>query len=312
MPKVAIAGGSSPTLGASILAALSTTPTNWTPIILSRQTTNPKPSPPGIETRYVDYTSHASLVTALKDIDTVLSVVLIPGPESITYQLNLLHAAIDAGCRRFAPSEFALCEQAQAQVDLLKPKNVVWEAVKGKVEEGLIDAARFPCGMFMNYLGIGIGGEREKEARAGFAEGAFLVHLDAEPAYVVVPVREDGSAPRLTLTDIRDVGRFVAAALEMEEWGGRELGMAGDTVGFDELVRLCERYTGKKVEVRWVRMQQLEDRLKEISDEDVLKRMDCQIAMVCARDGSVVPGVLNEVCKVQPVKVEEFLHKHWR
>lgn len=259
----------------------------------------------------MDYTSHASLVAALKDIDTVLSVVLIPGPEFITYQLNLLNAAIDAGCRRFAPSEFALCEQAQAQVDLLKPKNVVWEVVKGKVDERLIDAARFPCGMFMNYLGIGIGGEKEKEARAGFAEGAFLVHLDAEPAYVVVPVREDGSSSRLTLTDIRDVGRFVAAALEIEEWGGRELGMAGDTVNFDELVRLCEKYTGKKVEVRRVTMQQLEDRLKEIPDEDVLKRMDCQIAMVCARDRSVVPGVLNEVCKVQPVKVEEFLHKYW-
>jgi uncharacterized protein YbjT (DUF2867 family) len=312
MPKVAIAGGSSPTLGASILAALSNTPTNWTPIILSRQTNNPKPSPEGIETRYVDYASHASLVAALKDIDTVLSVVLIPGPESITYQLNLLNAAIDAGCRRFAPSEFALCEQAQAQVDLLKPKNVVWEAVKAKVDEGLIDAARFPCGMLMNYLGIGIGGEKEKEARAGFAEGAFLVHLDAEPAYVVVPVREDGSSPRLTLTDIRDVGRFVAAALEMEEYGGRVLGMAGDTVKFDELVRLCEKYTGKKIEVRRVTMQQLEDRLKEIPPEDVLKRMDCQIAMACARDGSVVPGVLNEVCKVRPVKVEEFLQKYWR
>ncbi|RHZ43227.1 aromatic alcohol reductase [Aspergillus thermomutatus] len=310
MPKVAIAGGSSPTLGASILAALSTTP--WTPIILSRQTNNPKPSPPGIETRYVDYTSHTSLVAALQDVNTVLSVVLIPGPESITYQLNLLNAAIDAGCRRFAPSEFALCEQAQAQVDLLRPKNVVWEAVRAKVEEGLIDAARFPCGMFMNYLGIGIGGEKEKEARAGLAEGASLVHLDAEPAYVVVPVKQDGSSPALTLTDIRDVGRFVVAALEMEEWGGRELGMAGDTLGFDELVRLCEVYTGKKVDVRRVTRQQLEDRLKEIPDEDVIKRMDCQIAMACAREGSVVPGVLNEVCKFQPVKVEEFLQRHWR
>ncbi|KAF7155101.1 hypothetical protein CNMCM5623_005309 [Aspergillus felis] len=310
MPKVAIAGGSSPTLGASILAALNTH--NWTPVILSRQTNNPKPSPPGIETRYVNYTSHTSLVTALKDIDTVLSVMLIPGPESTTYHLNLLHAAIEAGCRRFAPSEFAMCEQAQAQVDLLQPKNIVWEAVKAKVEEGLIDAARFPCGMFMNYLAIGIGGEQEKVARAGFSEGAFLVHLDAEPAYAVVPVRADGSAPSLTLTDIRDVGRFVAAALEMEEWGGRELGMAGDTLGFEELIRLCERYTGKKIEVRRVTLQQLEERLKEIPDGDMLKRMDCQIAMVCARDGSVVPGVLNEVCNVQPVKVEEFLRKYWR
>jgi Flp pilus assembly CpaE family ATPase len=88
--------------------------------------------------------------------------------------------------------------------------------------------------------------------------------------------------------------------------------MAGDTVNFDELIRLCERYTGKKVEMRRVTIQQLEDRLKEIPEADVLKRMDCQIAMACARDGSVVPGVLNEVCNVQPVKVEEFLRKYWR
>jgi Flp pilus assembly CpaE family ATPase len=87
--------------------------------------------------------------------------------------------------------------------------------------------------------------------------------------------------------------------------------MAGDNLGFEELIRLCERYTGKKIEVRRVTIQQLEERLKEIPNEDMLKRMDCQIAMACARDGSVVPGVLNEVCSVQPVKVEEFLRKYW-
>lgn len=166
MPKVTIAGGSSPTLGASILAALSTS-TNWTPVILSRQTNNPKQSPEGIETRYVDYTSHESLVAALQDIDTVLSVVLIPGPESITYQLNLLNAAIEAGCRRFAPSEFALREHAQAQVDLLQPKNVVWEAVMRKVEGKQIDARAVPV-RHVHELPGDRGWGRERKGGAGW------------------------------------------------------------------------------------------------------------------------------------------------
>ncbi|KFY42860.1 hypothetical protein V494_02202 [Pseudogymnoascus sp. VKM F-4513 (FW-928)] len=357
MVKVAVAGGSSPTLGHALVAALLSTNGRHTPIILSRQkiptqassgqfiTTKtpfrlwPSPSsspPPGqdrtpeveIETRYVDYTSTATLIAALHDIDTLISVLLIPNPTLfVQTQLNLLDAAQAAGCRRFAPSEFALPYNAHARVEIdAAVKIPVWQEICARASPAL-DVALFPCGMFMNYLGIGCplgeGGRNRDSALAGFAEGPFLFHL--EEGWVEVPLLRGADAsgddadsmyPLVTATDIRDVGRFVVAAIDLEEpWGGRELGMAGSTMRFDEVVRLCERYIGRPLEVRGVTRQQLEERLCGISAdqvEGIIPRMECQLSMVyCDGDGHVDP-VLNRLCPwVRPMTMEDFLRKYW-
>ncbi|KAF9887786.1 hypothetical protein FE257_009592 [Aspergillus nanangensis] len=311
---VAVAGGRSGTIGASIVSALLAH--NHTPIILSRQTsTNPSgstsisSSPSGVSTRYVDYDSHDSLVHALHDTTAVISALLIPGPEFVPYQLNLLRAAEEVGCARFAPSEFALPFAAHQAVDIDHAKVAVWDAVKA----ANIDAALFPCGMFMNYLGIGA--PRVAEALAGFREGPLMFHLgDPEGApWVEVPLGRDGEVPSLTMTDIRDVGEFVVAALEMEEpWGGRELGMVGETLKITEVVGLCERYLGRKVEVRVVEMVSLEERLRRLDPGDVLAKMDCQYTMACGNGDSVVEPVLNALCpEVRPLGVKGFLEKFW-
>ena len=55
----------------------------------------------------VDYESKASLVRAFSDIDTVLSFLAIPDPSSmVRLQKNMIDAAIEAGVRRFSPSEW--------------------------------------------------------------------------------------------------------------------------------------------------------------------------------------------------------------
>ena len=265
-----------------------------------------------LETRYVDYTSHDSLVSALCDVDAVISALLIPGPELVSYQVNLLHAAEEAGCTRFAPSEFALRKSVHSEVDIDHAKLAVWDAVQESVNKGNIDVALFPCGMFMNYLGIGA--PRSTEALAGFREGPHLFHLsDPQGPWIEVPVGEDGLFPSISMTDIRDVGRFVVAALEMEEpWGGRELGMAGDTIGFAELIELCERYLGRAVEVRPVTVSQLERQLQSVDPSDFLARMEIQYSIVCGRGGSVMTPTLNALCPhVQPLSVKEFMEKFW-
>ncbi|GES61625.1 isoflavone reductase family protein [Aspergillus terreus] len=312
--KVAVAGGTG-TIGASIVSALASR--NHTPIILSRKNDQhsdgtTSTSPAGIEVRYVDYASKGSLVRALQGVSAVISALLIPGPEFVPYQINLLHAAEEAGCARFAPSEFALSLAAHHEVDLDHAKIVVWDEVKAAMARKTIDAALFPCGMFMNYLGIGA--PRAEEALAGFSEGPLMFHLnDPQGPWVEVPVQQDGSFPTLTMTDIRDVGRFVVAALEMEEpWGGRELGMAGDVIGLGEVIELCERYVGKKIEVRAFTQAQLDERLRGFDPSDILARLDCQYTMLCGRGGSVVKPVLNALCPhVHPTSVKDFLEKYW-
>lgn len=315
--RVAVAGGTSPTLGTSIVSALLATQGRYTPVILSRESKREasrlSPAQQNAEIRYVDYSSQTSLVAALRDVEVVISVLLIPGPDWITAQVNLLRAAEEAGCRRFAPSEFALTDHAHTMVDLLAAKNVVWKEVQTSMSQGKIDAARFPCGMFMNYLGIGIAKDDIRlEALAGFQEESFLVHLDAPLPWIEVPVRADGSFPDLTLTDIRDVGSFIVAALDIKEpWGGRDLGMAGDTLGFTDLISLCERYTGKSVQVRKVTKPELVTRLRSISPDRFIQYMECQLEIVGTLDQWAIDPLLNRLSSFQPTTVEQYMKRYW-
>lgn len=70
----------------------------------------------------MDYTSHPSLVAGLRDVEIVINVLLIPGPDWVTTQLKLLHAAEEAGCRCFVRPDLLSCTGAQARVDLLDAK----------------------------------------------------------------------------------------------------------------------------------------------------------------------------------------------
>ncbi|KAL2816044.1 hypothetical protein BDW59DRAFT_177450 [Aspergillus cavernicola] len=328
---IAIAGGTG-TIGSAIISALLPHP-QYKITILSRATpshpvgttstsTTTTPEFSGIEinitTQYVDYTSPKSLQNALKDINILISTLLIPSPEFAPIQLNLLHAAEKAGVTRFVPSEFALSQQAHHEVEIDKAKILVWEEVMRSVQNGKIDAGFFPCGMFMNYLAVGASfkdTKQEEEALAGFKEGGMIFYLDDEDSgpWVEIPLTETGGYPDVTMTDIRDVGRFVVAALEIEEpWAGRELGMAGDTRNLGEVVEIIQGVLGVEVEVRTVRQEELQGRLEGLGEGDVLGRMEVQYMMVCGRGGSVVRGVLNELCPdVKPISIRGFMERYW-
>jgi nucleoside-diphosphate-sugar epimerase len=337
---IAIAGGTG-TIGSWIVRALHNS-SLYKPIILSRangahtantsgttaiaSTTDPTADPNTretyeIEIRYVDYTSISSLTTSLAGVHAVISALLIPSEKMIEYQLNLLNASIAAGVSRFAPSEFALSQDAHKQVDIDYAKIVVWDAVQAAVERGGIDAAAFPCGMFMNYLAVGslIGDEGErkrKRALAGFSEGALMFHPspgNGQKPWVEVPLISTGSFPDVTMTDIRDIGKFVVAALGIEEpWGGRELGMAGETRNLREIIGIMQEVLGEHVEIRTVTREELQQRLDTLDPGDILPRIDVQYTMACGQGGSVVKGVLNELCpEIKPVTIRELMEEAW-
>ncbi|KAL4866252.1 hypothetical protein BDV12DRAFT_210613 [Aspergillus spectabilis] len=325
---IALAGGTG-TIGSSILAAL-LRDQQYIPVILSRGTdkhpvgtvSSSLPDLPAypsrrreVETRYVEYGSLESLTAALHGVDVLISTLLIPGPESVTYQVNLLNAAIEAGVHRFAPSEFALSQEAHDSVEIDKGKIIVWNAVQSAVREGKIDAAAFPVGMFMNYLAIGIPDKaKEQEALAGFKEGPLMFHLDEDPAWIEVPVSETGEWPDVTMTDIRNVGEFVVAALGIQgRWGGRELGIAGDTRNLREVVDIIRRTLGREVQGREVSAGQLRERKEKLGEWDILAKMEIDYTMICGKGGSVVRGVLNQLCpEVKPTSIKEFVERSWR
>ncbi|OMP87750.1 hypothetical protein BK809_0007839 [Diplodia seriata] len=346
MVKIAIAGGTSPTLGHAIVSALLKNHPEHTPIILSSRPPPPAspnptahdPSSPtttttttttnvptsrspanGAEIRHIDYASPASLAAALSDIHTVISVLkLSPSSAMRDVQLALLSAAVASpACRRFAPSEWGFgCPGAR--VDALGAgRDEVWAAC---VRSGL-EVARFRCGGFMNYLALGRGfadEEARERAVAGFDAGEAEPFLwDLGRGVAELPVRADGGWPRVTLTEVDDVGRFVAAACALTEGSWvREMDMVGETVGVGEVVGLVGECLGVGLRVVPVRREEWERRAAEVEGvgrtrEEVVRKMHAQFALVILeeREGwGILKPTLNELCvNTKPLSVREYL-----
>lgn len=116
MAVIAVAGGTLPTLGREIVTAINERTTNTAIIFSSQANLTTRHS---TEVRTADYASIPSITLALKDVHTVISVVKILGPQAIEYEINLLHAAKEAGVKRFAPSAFENGPLATERVTIL-------------------------------------------------------------------------------------------------------------------------------------------------------------------------------------------------
>jgi hypothetical protein len=325
---VAVAGGTSPTLGTAIVNALAES-TTCTPVILSRlnqggQQPQTKTSSSGIpiSIRYVEYNNTTSLVNALRDVHTVISVIKIPGPDWATYQINLLNAATQAGVKRFAPSEFEQGALADGKVDIIGFKLPVWESCK---ESGL-EVARFECGGFMNAMLVSAlknprwddrTRERINTALHGLNDEDILWNLEYERAEDIV--KDDGTSPRITLTKIGDVGRFVAAACELPDGSWKSsMSMVGETLTVAEVSKTIEDITGVQLKRSTIDANGLRRRVDSIqgvgtNPVDIVKKLWTQLELVIIEDtegaGWLAP-VVNELCpRVKPSTVREYLLK---
>jgi hypothetical protein len=219
------------------------------------------------------------------------------------------------GCKRFAPSEWACIPEGARKIDLLTmSKTLVWDAC----EKSGIEWARFNNDIFMNYFGIGCG-KREDEACAGInREGdmndgsvSFLVSMGAGKAELLVG--DGGLSPRITLTEIGNVGEFVAAALELKRWE-TDMNIVGSTIRVDELVALSEETRGMRSDREKLEMDDLRGQIND-AGADMLKKMWLQSKLMRAEDktgeGFLQPTA-NELCPgVAALGVEMYSKKHW-
>ncbi len=323
MVLAAIAGGTSPTLGRSIVTAILKAG-NHKPVILSRckpEADSAPTSQHGAEIRYVDYTSVPSLARGLEGVHTVISVLNPTDPsEMLNYHSNLLEAARSAGCKRFAPSEWEGGPLTKQKVDLLRPKLDVWKMCEGS---GL-ECARFTPGWFMNYLGQGCPEAKKKEAIAGLDDNFMIDYIDIANGKLTVPLTKDGRPAKLSMTELGDIGEFVDAALGLEEgkWEA-DMGMVGSTVDLEQIVHTAEKVTGRKFEIKTITQQELKQREDDLdqqlrqgfSVDALLAKMVVQLMQCTCEEevgNQIIDPVLNRLCpKVQPLDAEEYLQRFW-
>ena len=187
-----------------------------------------------------------------------------------------------------------------------------------------IECARVSGAMFMNYLGIGkdFGGDAKREADVmqGFVDIPVIWNI--ANGIAEVPVKADGTTPKLTMTDIRDIGRFVAAACTLPDgkWQS-SMEMVGETINGDEVIKLIEEASGKKLKRRPVDEAELQHRADSIegirsSREEMVTKMISQInvAMIEEKiDMCVLNPTVNKLCSdVKPTSVRVFLTKCWK
>lgn len=351
MSIVAIAGGTSASLGRAITTAiLEQYPDGrWKPMILSRSTKRPlwlravDPQETRVEIVAVDYASVDSIKAALVEVHTLLSVVLAKDGSQSETLIRLLSAAVDSGVKRYVPSYWGVGVDGWDKVGLLKT-NVqgVWDACLRSEHHGNIKVARFNHGMHMNYTGIGARDAmpdqdqhkllESMQRNGGYAEGDDIVYhgvdkdgdmADQSGAFLIspssctaeMPMTEHGGYPSLTMTTIRDVGRFVAAALDLEEWQ-HDMNIAGDKLPLDEILRIVETVKKRKFDVKKLSARQLQDEISGLQmPQDMMKGMWLELKLMVtrnAKDEGILDGVVNRMCaQVQPTMIQEYIEQAW-
>lgn len=353
MPVLAIAGGASASLGRAIVSAIlsSKATAAWNTVILSRNPDRPlwlrALDGDGLRTKIcnVDYLDIDSIATALHGAHTVISVIASVDGSQAKIQINLLEAATRAGCKRFAPSYWAFGPKAWDSISALKDTgDEVWKAcLKNKNK---IECAKFNVGTFMNYLGHGMypappappahpvneasmlqkfqnghGYIRGEDAacqglqrQGDLKDGSGGLLIGTKNAIAELPVKADGQWPRVTLTSLRDVGKFVANSLSLPRWE-EEMTMVGETLTMGQLLADAEAVTGKKFHVSTFNKESLQIRRAKLGPNDFEEMMWIDIKLAYIRDLEdevVLQPIVNKLCPtVKPESVRDFMMTNW-
>ncbi|KAF2748592.1 hypothetical protein M011DRAFT_331718 [Sporormia fimetaria CBS 119925] len=243
----------------------------------------------------------------------VICTLLIRDPTWTSTHLRLLTASLRANVQRFAPAEWGPGPLAAHNIPMFHPQLAVRDACRlARAQNAGFEFTCFHPGLFMNYLGYG--SPNAQEALAGFDDNWQDIWWRVDEMRATIPLTREGKEPRCTMTEIRDVGRFVAEACLLAEGKWREdFSMVGETLGMDEVVRVVERVRGREMEVVYRGFDEVVE--KKERELDAYRRFWWELEEMMARERvgeGVVEPVLNALCPdVRPMGVRKYVEKYW-
>ncbi|ENH67087.1 hypothetical protein FOC1_g10004720 [Fusarium oxysporum f. sp. cubense race 1] len=240
MVKIAIAGGAG-NVGQEVLDALMARKKHEI-IILSRKDAPEIEIAAGVKWFKTKYDNVEELTKILEGVHTVLSFMSVaPGDTAAGPQEKLIDAAVRAGVKRFAPSEWA-----SSNLDYFP-----WYDFKRSAREYLAELnkdKKVPhFGLFTNYMTY----PHKSSKHVNLFETPVNFH--GCRALLV----DDGEAV-ITLTTAQDAAKVTALAVEYEgEWPVVS-GVKGTDITMNELVALGEKIRGQKFKVEYLKSGDLE------------------------------------------------------
>ncbi|KAI9157963.1 hypothetical protein HJFPF1_05948 [Paramyrothecium foliicola] len=218
----------------------------------------------GVQWVQTTYEDTSQLAQIFAGIHTVLSFVDPVRDPVGDVQKRLIDAAVEAGVKRFAPSEWSIGRKLEDCLDDIPwyaSKNIIRKYLeKVNSEKKILEYSLFQPGFFLNYLGYPNPTTRHVTL--------FPVLFDFHCLRTIV-VEEDLHA-RISFTTVQDIAGVVARAIEYDgEWPVYG-GITGSTATVAEILALGEKIKGYPFTVRWVKKADIEAGtadLSPISDE---------------------------------------------
>ncbi|CAD0106610.1 unnamed protein product [Aureobasidium uvarum] len=195
-----------------------------------------------ILSRKVDYQSQTQLRHALSGVHTLLSFISEQDDPASPLQKNIIRAAVDAGVKRFAPSEWASWYSYKGEIRRYLEEEV-------NKDEQILEYTLFQPGYFLNYLTSPYKSSnylQQMQTPFDFDEGRFIMI--------------DGSDnDRITLTTVQDLAQVVARAVEYEGKWPVVGGISGVELSMKQIIELGESIRGKTFKVEKIPIVELRD-----------------------------------------------------
>ncbi len=226
--KVAVVGGSGLT-GAEIVRSLLRC--GFKVSVLSRASSNAT-APDGAEIIKTDY-SHESLVAALKGHDAVVSAIT---TFLVGQQLPIIDAAIEAGIRRFIPSEYGVDTSDPIIGEIAPPagtKNEVVAYLKSKQNTGMSWTALIVGAFFDAVFDL---------------PGTLGVNIPER----AITIFDGGDIP-FEATNVVQIGRAVAAILSaghLDETANQYVYINSFTVTQNQMLEIFQGLSGDKFQIK--------------------------------------------------------------
>ncbi|KAK8041081.1 NAD(P)-binding protein [Apiospora phragmitis] len=231
--------------GVRMNASIGTVPTKLTEDF--RQNKAPDGLPSSTKWQTVDYTNKNSLVQVLQGIHTLLSFVQLLSDPNQESQKNLIDAAILAGVKRFAPSEYG--SKGTTDMGWWDGKQRIREYLEevNRIEK-VLEYTLFQPGLFLDYMAYPYKTAKHIEPlQIGFNFERYRA--------MAVEGHEDAI---MTLTTAADLAAIVACAVDYEGTWPNTGGIRGNRFTFSEIIEIGERVRGRPFDVGEVKLEDLE------------------------------------------------------
>ncbi|KAK3985330.1 isoflavone reductase [Cladorrhinum sp. PSN332] len=318
MAIVAVAGGTG-NVGRAIVEAILATGKHEVKI-LSRKPNPSLSAEIGAPIIPVDYSSIPDIVKVLEEnnIETLISAIAMHSPDGRPpNEIEVIRAAdLSKVTKRLISSEWGVpvTEAQLGTIPSVPQKLAAWNELQKTTS---LEYTVFHNGYFMDYWGI-------PNYPSYLARAPLITWLDIANNAAAIPGSGNTHAH---FTHTSDVGKFVAASLDLPEWK-KETFIYGDRLTWNEFLKLAEEAKGAKFDVAYddVAEKLKRGQVTELPGQKVLYAFIPKEALqgmaavfgLWFEEGlfDLKPGkgrkFLNEVVGVETLKVKEMLDAAWK